>query len=78
MYCWVVGSPHPAALGGVKGVAPGSRVAFEVEFRTNPDDEEFEFVSGVGITRYEYHHHGTIADTELRLAEFHPGDTPNR
>lgn len=75
MYCWVVGPPHPAALAGVKGVAPGTHVAFEVAYRTNPDDTEIEFVPGVGITSYEYHHHGTTADTELHLVEFHSGDS---
>lgn len=74
-YCWVTGPPHPAALRGVKGVAPGSRVAFEIRYSTNPDDTEIEFVPGVGITSYEYHHHGTTADTELHLVEFHSGDS---
>jgi hypothetical protein len=70
-YCWVTGPPHPAALGGAKGVAPGKRVAYSVEYMTNPDDVEFDFVPGVGLTSYGYHHHGTIADTELHLVEFH-------
>jgi hypothetical protein len=24
----------------------------------------------VGLIRYEYHHHGTVADTKLTLSEF--------
>jgi hypothetical protein len=75
MYCWVASGPHPASLEHVKGVAPGARTAYDMAFNTLPDDQEFEFVEGVGITRYEYHHHGTTADTELRLAEFHPAET---
>jgi hypothetical protein len=43
-----------------------------------PDDTEFDFVSGIGITSYEYHHHGTIAETELHLVEFHSADAPGR
>lgn len=74
MYCWVFGPPHPAALEGVKGVAQGRHVAYKIRYSTNPDDTEIEFVPGVGITSYEYHHHGTIADTELHLVEFHSGD----
>ena len=73
-YCWVVGSPHPAALAGVKGVVAGNRVSYEVDYHTNPDDSEIEFVPGIGITSYSYHHHGSIAETELHLVEFH---TPN-
>jgi hypothetical protein len=71
-YCWVTGPPHPVELNHVTGLAPGPRTAYQVEFATNPDDTEFEFVNGVGITSYQYHHHGTIAETELRLIEFRP------
>lgn len=70
-YCWVTGPPHPAELNHVTGIAPRAHTAYEVEFATKPDDREFEFVDGVGITSYQYHHHGTIAETELRLVEFH-------
>ena len=73
MYCWVVGSPHAAALGGVKGVTSTQRPAYEIDYATLPDDTEIEFVPGVGITSYQYHHHGTTADTELHLVEFHSG-----
>jgi len=36
-----------------------------------PDDTTVELAQGIGVLRYEYHHHGTTADTELRLVEFH-------
>jgi hypothetical protein len=65
-------------LSHVKGLTPGPRAAYEVEYDTNPDDEEFEFVDGVGITKYGYHHHGTTADTELHLIEFYPLDVSRR
>ena len=64
MYCWVVGAPYPAALQGVKGLPAGKRTAYQIFYRTNPDNTEIEFVEGVGITHYSYHHYGTIADTE--------------
>lgn len=75
MYCWVVGNRHPASLEDVKGAPAGKRVAYDISYRTNPDDTEIEFIEGVGIARYSYHHHGTIADTELRLAEFQIGES---
>jgi hypothetical protein len=71
-YCRLTGASHPAELSHVKGLTPVPRAAYEVEYDTNPDDQEFEFVDGVGITKYGYHHHGTTADTELRLIEFYP------
>lgn len=77
-YCWVTGAPYPADLHAVKGVSPGTRTAYEIGFDTDPDDTEIEFVGGVGITSYQYHHHGTIAETELRLIEFHSASGSSR
>jgi hypothetical protein len=71
-YCWRTGPPHPVLLEAVRGLSPGKRTGYEIQYDTNPDDAAFEFVDGVGIASYQYHHHGTIADTELHLAEFHP------
>jgi hypothetical protein len=73
-YCWVVSAPQSLTLMNVKGVSNGTRTAYQVEYDTNPDDTEFEFVDGIGIVSYGYHHHGTTADTELRLIEFHPAE----
>lgn len=73
MYCWAVISEAPASLKNVKGVGAAKRTAFTVRYATNPDDQEFDFVPGIGITAYGYHHHGTVADTELQLVEFHAG-----
>ena len=73
MYCWVVGAPQRHSLVGVRGAATREATAYTVEYRTAPDDTEFVFVPGIGVVGYEYHHHGTVADTVLKLAEFHPG-----
>lgn len=74
-YCWVVGPAAPAELSRVKGVAPGKRQEYEIDYNSVADDTEIEFVPGIGITGYEYHHHGEIAETELHLVEFHSGDS---
>jgi hypothetical protein len=70
-YCWVVASSRKVSLSGVAGVESGEHDEFVLEYGTNPDNTQFTFVPEVGITKYEYHHHGTVADTELRLVEFH-------
>ena len=70
MYCWIVESTGPSALKDLPGVLPG-QTQYELAYRTNPDDIHFTFIPNVGITAYEYHHHGTVADTELALTEFH-------
>ena len=75
-YCWVVSSFRRNWSSGVVGVEHGNHDEFVLEYWTNPDNVQFAFVPGVGITKYAYHHHGTVADTELQLVEFHsfPGD----
>jgi hypothetical protein len=73
MYCWVVDALAQVSLNNIKGLPADSATSFTLSFRTNPDDSEIELVPGVGIIRYEYHHHGTLADTELKLVEFHAG-----
>jgi hypothetical protein len=75
-YCWVVESVDRVSLSNVKGIRSASRTAYGIRYQTNPDDTEFTFVPGVGIVAYGYHHHGTTADTELRLVEFHQGANP--
>ena len=74
-YCWMVGAPSPVVLGHVKGVAPEQRQEYEIDYDSVADDTEIEFVPGIGITGYQYHHHGAIAETELHLVEFHSGDS---
>jgi hypothetical protein len=72
-YCWVVASVHKVALNDVKGLEPRQYTAFLLQYVTNPDDTELEFVPGLGFISYRYHHHGTVADTEMRLVEYHAG-----
>ena len=75
-YCWRVDSVRDTSLDSVKGITPERRTAYTIRFVTNPDDTQIDFVPGVGITAYEYHHHGTEADTALKLVEFHLGENP--
>lgn len=70
MYCWFVDSRKSSPTMAIAGVGPAQDEAYSLIFRTNPDHVQFTFVPGVGITEYEYHHHGTVADTELSLASF--------
>lgn len=74
-YCWVVGDEHKTRLEGVKGI-PNDRewMVHTVTQFTVGSHEEFDFVSGIGITRYMGHHNGTVSDFELKLVEFHPGN----
>jgi hypothetical protein len=71
-YCWVVAETRASSPLRIKGVPRGKHTEFVLQYQTNPDDTEFSFVPDVGITSYSYHHHGTVADTELKLVEFRP------
>jgi hypothetical protein len=72
MYCWVVESESRKNLETVLGLSSGSAPVFTITYRTNPDDTQIELSPGIGIIAYRYHHHGTTAETDVKLIEFHP------
>lgn len=72
-YCWVVAEELRKSLSEIKGVKAGQAGVFVLRFVTNPDDTEIELSPGIGVISYNYHHHGTTADTSLTLVEFHSG-----
>lgn len=74
MYAWVVDNEGPAQLAGIKGIASSAdMVAYELKLTTLPETEGVEFVPGLGISRFTYDHHGTVASVDLKLSEYHPG-----
>jgi hypothetical protein len=73
-YCWVVMDQQKKNLGDIKGLASQAAEVFLLRYATNPDDTQYEISPGIGFLSYEYHHHGTVADTSLTLVEFHPAD----
>ena len=75
LYCWVVASQETKKPGEIKVRPSLSAEVFRLRYVTNPDDTEMELSPGIGILSYQYHHHGTVADTSLTLVEFHPAQT---
>ena len=72
-YCWRVEEQRKEKLNGVKGMSnEAERTIYTIAFRTLPDHVFVNFVPGIGITSYEYAHHGTVEETDLKLVEFHP------
>ena len=68
MYCWY------AEMSREKGVKVGDNSFSNVDvwtaaFRTNPDHQILTFADGIGITGYDYSHHGTTSEVHLKLAE---------
>lgn len=70
-YCWVVSgiskeNPKPA----VKGIsADGNHATYALTYRTSPDHTNIGFTTDLGILSYEYVHHGTPGDCDMRLTE---------
>jgi len=75
-YCWVVATQETKKLADIKGLPARSIEVSTLRFTTNPDDTEMELSHGIGILSYQYHHHGTVAETSLTLVEFHPAQPP--
>ena len=72
-YCWYV-EHEEQFRGPIKGWKPdGPAAMFRLAYRTNPDHRVVEFVPGLGVVRYFYRHHGTVAEADLQLVEFRPG-----
>jgi hypothetical protein len=73
-YCSVVEDQRRERLTGVLGVSSGvERTVYQITLRTAPDYTAMNFVPGIGITAYDYIHHGTIEEEHLKLVEFHDG-----
>jgi hypothetical protein len=75
-YCWVVATQETKKLDDIKGLPSRSADVFLLQYITNPDGTEMEISPGIGILSYQYHHHGTVADTSLTLVEFHLAQPP--
>ena len=67
MYGWHVASDR--VVGARAAWQPtGARVRHvTLEYRTQPDYQRIEYVPGVGITRFVYSHHGTVAEADVQL-----------
>lgn len=47
------------------------KTQYRLSFRTAADYSIVNFMPGVGITRYRYLHHGTVAASDFKLIEYH-------
>jgi hypothetical protein len=73
-YCWYVESEKKVTLTGISGIASNQTATqYQLRYYTNPDHEVIKFVEGIGITDFAYVHHGTVAEADLHLIEFHTG-----
>jgi hypothetical protein len=74
MYCWVIGKGEPVQMKNVAGLTmPAPLLEYPVQRSTLPDYIQIGFTPGVGITKFNYVHHGTTAEVNLELVEFVAG-----
>ena len=73
-YCWFVDGEENSALDGVSGISPTDRFRqYRLVYQTRPDHVIMHFVPGIGITHFEYVHHGTVSECDVRLVEYRQG-----
>jgi len=76
-YCWVVEKRRKEKLTNIKGVAgDADRDVYQIAFRTLPDHVVVNFAPGIGIVSYQYVHHGTVDQNDMKLIKFHNGASP--
>lgn len=70
-YCWVVSTISKEKLDpAAKGVPAGREfTTYSLTYKSAPSHSRLNFTAGVGITFYEYVHHGTPGACEMRLVE---------
>jgi hypothetical protein len=66
LYCWNVESEKSKTL-RVKGLPSKPRITYSVAYRSLPDHQVLEVAPGIGLTRYVFEHHGTVASADVRL-----------
>lgn len=69
-YCRRVEQARSAKL-QIEGCSENTaRTVYTLAYRTNPDHQLLDIAPGLGITRYVYEHHGTVATVDVRLVSF--------
>lgn len=66
--CWAVEEIASARV-EAKGAPAEERTRYRLAQRDKTGARVLDFVPGVGITAYQYHHNGTVSDVDVKLAE---------
>jgi hypothetical protein len=70
LYCWVVDGESKKDLSEIEGITDSEPIPeYILSYQTLADHTVINFVPGIGITRYQYHHHGSVAEVDLSLTE---------
>lgn len=67
-FVWPDGVPDSPYRRSIEATAEfQGKKGWQVVLRTGPDDETLGFVPGVGVTFFQYNHHGTVASVRAHL-----------
>ncbi|MGO8926237.1 MAG: hypothetical protein ACLQU3_05020 [Limisphaerales bacterium] len=69
-YCWYVQGKKKRNVRVDGYAATHPAAVWTLIYRTNPDHQIVDLVEGLGITRYVFVHHGTVASADVRLVSF--------
>jgi hypothetical protein len=73
MYAWHVEAVRPATMVRIPGdPVRRPKTEYVLAFRTLPDHQIATYVPGIGLTAFEYSHHGTVSEVHMKLAQFLP------
>lgn len=71
---WIVAEENDVSPEDVTGGSdPKFRKKFRLVFKAIPNHTSIDFVPGIGITHYRYHHDGLVAEADLKLIEYFAG-----
>jgi hypothetical protein len=70
MYCWHMERRRIGKL-STSGVPQSPVVQWTAWYRTNPDHQILGFAPGIGITSYDFSHHGSIYEAHVKLVSAH-------
>lgn len=69
-----VGADTQVVSWHVEGISASETInEYTVYLVTLPDHTIIHFAPSIGITQYEYVHHGTVSAANVKLIEYHPG-----
>ena len=69
-YCWCVERAQATGLSIGGFASRGPLKTYRLAYRTCPDHQLLDIVPGLGIVRFVYNHHGTVASSDVRLISF--------
>jgi hypothetical protein len=71
LYCWWVDEEREPSIKTIPGMEPGwDGPEYTMSFRSPSSSEFIGFAPGIGITSYDFSHHGSPSNVQLKLTAF--------